>query len=130
MGLHYLRKLPYQAIYYQDRRYTPLHRDAWISTAAEQQDVRYLVHEQISSNPDSQDWPEQVVWTVHDQNSEMLMARRELWRNGTREWSQDTPSGWQGDNAQQFIASVLVPIPGDRPAPSYPVARFLLHHQK
>lgn len=128
MGLHYLRKLPYQAIHYQGRIYKPLHRDAWVSTPAHEQSVRYLVHEEINSNPGSKDWPEQIVWAIYDQNSGTLMARRELWRNSSQEWSQDTPTGWQGDNARQFIASVLVPTPGARPAPSYPKA--LLHSEQ
>jgi len=124
MGLHYLRKLPYQAIHYQGRIYRPLHRDAWVSMPGQEQSVRYLVHEQINSNPDAEDWPEQIVWSVQDQNTGTLMARRELWRNGTREWSRDTPSGWQGDNAKQFIASVLKPTPGAPQSPGYPEASF------
>jgi hypothetical protein len=124
MGLHYLRKLPYQAIHYQGRIYKPLHRDAWASTPAHEQSVRYLVHEEVNSNPGSKDWPERIEWAVYDQNSGTLMARRELWRKSTRTWSRDTPRGWQGDNARLFIAGVLVPTPGARPAPSYPKALF------
>jgi hypothetical protein len=129
MGLHYLRKLPYQAIHFQGRIYKPLHRDAWISMPADEQSVRYLVHEEVNSNPGSKDWPERIVWAVYDQNSGTLMARRELWRNSTLTLSLDTPNGWQGDNAKQFIASVLKPAPEARLSPSYPEASFRSEQQ-
>lgn len=109
MGLNYVLKLPYHAIHYRGRRYRPLHHDAWISIPDTAPATRYLVQESLHENPSSSDWPHQVIWTVHDQQSGQLMARRTLWRNDLKEWSADTPSGWQGDNARHFIASVLDP---------------------
>jgi hypothetical protein len=110
MGLSYVLKLPYKAIHYQGRTYKPLHAKAWLSTPWTGYPSRYLVTESLRANSASNNWPQQITWTVRDQQTDQLMAKRVLWRRSlTREWSRDTPNGWQGDHAKDFIGSVLKP---------------------
>lgn len=115
MGLSYALKLPYRAIHYQGRSYRPLHAKAWLSIPSTGSYTRYLVKETQQNNPKSDNWPHQTIWTVHDQQTGYLMAEREIWRRSLNsEWSKDTPSGWQGEHAKNFVAQVLKP--GNPPA--------------
>lgn len=126
MGLPYASKLPYRAIHYQNRTYKPLPAQARVSVPWDGTSSRYVVKESLRTNPRSSEWPHQVIWTVHDQQSGQLLAERVLWRRGLSEWSKDTPSGWQGDHAADFIRSVLKPA---APSPNkrvYPNSSFRL----
>ncbi len=126
MGLSYISKLPYTAIHYENRTYKPQPAQSRVSFPRKGASSRYVVKERIQVNPHSSEWPDQVTWTVHDQQTGQLMAERELWRRGTSEWSKDTPSGWQGDHAADFIRGVLKPASPARSRHGYPHSDFRL----
>ncbi len=109
MGLLYIAKLPYRRINFAGRAYTPIAPRAQVSVPWDGTPSRYVVTERVRKNPRSDWWPIQVIWTLRDQQTGKVMARRELWRNGSNEWSNDTPRGWQGDHAARFVQEVLQP---------------------
>jgi hypothetical protein len=127
MGLSYASKLPYSAIHYQGRTYKPLPAQARLSVPWDGTSSRYVIKESLQANSRNNEWPHQVIWTVQDQQTGQLMAERVLWRRGINEWSKDTPSGWQGDHAANFIRSVLKPAsPPDKSMHGYPQSNFRL----
>jgi hypothetical protein len=109
MGLEHLARIPYSRIRYNGRDYRPLPHRARLSVPSDGAPPRYVVTEQVAANPQSERWPVRVTWTLEDRQRGTVMARRELWRRKSTEWSADTPRGWQGDNAARFVQQVLHP---------------------
>lgn len=107
MGLTYIAKFPYARINFNGRAYTPIAPRVRVSIPWDGVPSRYVVTESVRKNPRSYWWPIQVTWTLSDQQSGKVMARRELWRDRTHEWSTDTPGGLQGDHAARFVQEVF-----------------------